>query len=206
MRFRKRVSVPAPTKRQARKITGATQSNGTHSANKTISPYLASLTANCIILDLDPSCCIPLYLVRDILRNAVAKLKLSITGKSESTSMLLPGYVSASPTSMVIPLQDELEYLIKDYFMSICDSEEEAMELIRAHDKWYGIIDGCQLHAAIMELRDEIPDEWTEFRWKVTCLRYQTKLAISTPCEDLLEPGMSSTRRYTPTTLQFSTY
>lgn len=98
-------------------------------------------------------------LVKFILRNAVIKLNTQLTGKSNSPTALLPGYVSGSPSSIVIQLKDELEPLLVEYWESKCDTTEEAEAVMRKHPKWFGVVDGCQLHLALMGLREESPEE-----------------------------------------------
>ncbi len=146
------------------------------SYDKQFSPDLEALMENCFIADIDPSSCIPLCLVRAIQINAVQKLKALLTGKSKSSSVYLPGYFSGSPTVLVIPLENELRTLLEEYFSSVCETEDEVQATIAIHSKWYGIIDGCQLHQAIMELRDELPSQWIDFRWKVTVLQHTNSL------------------------------
>ncbi len=99
------------------------------------------------------------------------KLEVILTGKSKAPSVLLPGYVSGSPTSIVVPLVDELEDLLHEYWSSVLSSEEKVLDKIKMHSQWYGVVDGNLLHEAIMQLRDEIPSDRADFKWKVTVLR-----------------------------------
>ena len=80
--------------------------------------FLSHVTEGCSVKDLNPSCCVPLYLARSHSYNAVRRLKTIINGdgltetaydkgnaRHEST---LTGFVSGSPTSVVVPLVDDL--------------------------------------------------------------------------------------------------
>lgn len=140
-------------------------------SDERFSPYLSSVMECCFILDIDPSSCIPLKLLREIQDNAVQKLKVILTGQSQSPSALLSGFTSGSPTSIVVPLEGELENLLHAYWTSVLDTEEEVTNTILVHSKWYGIVDGNILHEAIMQLRSENPSQWSNFTWKVTVLR-----------------------------------
>ena len=170
MRSRNRITSPSrPSKKK--KASRFNQSN-----EEPFSKILSVLMEKCSLADVDPLACVPLCLVRKIQANAVQKLKLILTGKSKNPSILLLGFMSGSPTSIVIPLVDELRYLLYEYWSSILESKEEVEERIKMHPTWYGVIDGCQLHAAIVELREEIPEVWSGFRWKVTVLRHTSNV------------------------------
>ena len=72
----------------------------------------------------------------------------------------ISGMVAATAKSTVVPLVDELEYLVKAFFISIGFSEEDAKLKADSKDEWFGIIDGCQFHATITELTNENPSAW----------------------------------------------
>lgn len=146
-------------------------STGRLPSDEVFSAHLSSLMEGCYIADIDPAACIPLCLMREVLQNAVKKLKLILSGKSKSPSVLLPGYVSSSPSSLVVPLEEELKYLLYQYWESVLETKEEAEATIAVHKRWYGIVDGCQIHEAVIQLRTEIPRDWAHFQWKVTVLR-----------------------------------
>ena len=116
----------------------------------------------------------PKWLIRKRIENAVARIKCTLRGRSKTA--LVSGFISGSPTSVVIPLVDELNVVLVEYWESVCETEEEAEEVIKSREKWFGIVDGCHLHAGIMELRDECPSEWKSFVWKVTVLRHTPNL------------------------------
>lgn len=78
---------------------------------------------------------------------------------------------SGSPTSIVVPLVVDLAYLLDEHMETICDSVDDAEAMKSRHNVWYGVLDGCQLHSAIMELIDEIPTKWRSFLWKVIIVR-----------------------------------
>lgn len=132
-----------------------------------ILPFLSSVTAGCYVIDVDPDACIPLCLVRAQISNAVATLKSQINGDSISPDYLLTGMVSASPTCVVVPLEGELHYLLDDFLHAACESEEDVSVRKGRFPTWYGVIDGCQLHGAISQLRTELPGKWGSFLWKV---------------------------------------
>ena len=79
--------------------------------------------------------------------------------------------VSGSPTSVVVPLKGDLLHLLDDYLLSLGMSPEEVALEKQAHEFWFGIIEGCQLHGAILQLIKEKPAKWGDFTWKVFVVR-----------------------------------
>ena len=72
-------------------------------------PYLSYITDGCVILDIDPSACKPLHLLRFRIDNAVQKLKAILNGNFNHHfgGPNLTGMVSGAPTSIVVPLTGE---------------------------------------------------------------------------------------------------
>ena len=79
--------------------------------------------------------------------------------------------MSGTTSSIVVPLKGELEYLAADYFQGQGYCDEDIAELKSEFDLWYGIVDGNQFHAAIMDLRKEDASRWEGFRWFVTVVQ-----------------------------------
>ena len=129
-------------------------------------PFLSHLTNDCRIADLDPSSCVPLHLVRRKSNNAIQKLRTIINGDSISPSTILPG-TSGTPTSIAVPLTGELMYLMDEWIESNATAPDEVAYMKAQNTAWYGIVDGCQLHAAIMQLRTINPSKWGKFMWGV---------------------------------------
>ncbi len=136
--------------------------------NHPVQPIMKEVIDRCEIKELDPSSCIPLHLFRGRSNNAVQKLKSIFKGKLNSSELSLPGLVSGTTTSVVVPLVSNLEYLIRESILREGHSEADVGEIKSRHDVWYGIIDGNQFHSAIMELREENPTKWDSYRWLVT--------------------------------------
>lgn len=143
-------------------------------SNQPFVPFLHHITDGCNVKDIDPASCIPLYLSRPRSDNAVKKLKSVINGDAineavcdSNNETTLTGFVSGSPTSVVVPLNGDLLYLLDDYFASREISPEDAEVMKAEHSVWYGIVDGCQLYHAIMESRRNSPAKWKSFVWKV---------------------------------------
>ncbi len=132
-----------------------------------IRPILKNVMDGCYTKELDPSCCIPLYLSRHRSRNAVRKLKAIFQGEFSESMESLSGLISGTPTSVVVPLTKELDYLISDYFINQNYGEKDVEAIKRSEEVWYGVIDGCKFHCAIMELREEQPHQWGSFLWNV---------------------------------------
>ena len=134
-------------------------------------PLLQHVTDGATIQDLNPDACIPLGLVRKIINNAVLKLRAVISGKSESRSNGLPGMVAGTPSCCVIPLVGEHEHLLDEWIDSRCKTAEEAKQYKELHPVWFGIVDGCQLHAAIQSEREGNESKWNNFKWRVLVLK-----------------------------------
>ncbi len=130
-----------------------------------------NVTKQQTIKAIDPNSCIPLFLVRNLINNAVRKLKSIFTGAASTYSTSLNGFVSGKPTSVVVPLVKELESYIADYFVSEGYTAEDAEQMKESSSIWYGIIDGCHVHSAILELKEEHPDKWGDFKWNVIVVK-----------------------------------
>ena len=131
-------------------------------------PYLSYITDGCVILDIDPSACIPLHLPRFRIDNAVQKLKSILNGNFNNHfgGPNLTGMVSGAPTSIVVPLTGESKSLMISYFKENILTPEELDAAINAHPVWYGAIDGCQLLTVILQLRSELPGQWVHLSGK----------------------------------------
>ncbi len=176
----KRVVAPKPGNKlsKSNRPSPCSPSTATNvAASKEVQPILKEVTDKSHIAELDPSSCIPLYLFRKRSNNAVKKLKAIFLGQHSMTNVALPGIVSGTPTSAVVPLIGELEHYIKDYLLEEGYTEEDLEEKIKKHEKWFGVIDGCQFYSAIMELRQEYPDKWMSFKWPVLVVRPGKSLA-----------------------------
>ncbi len=163
--MRKRVSAFPP------KILKSGNSEGNSKSSmepRTSLPVInTSVTTQQAIKSIDPSCCIPLFLVRNRINNAVKKLKAIFTGSASNYSGALCGFVSGKPTSVVVPLVGELESYIVKFLMSKGYAEKDADVLKKKRKVWYGVIDGCQVLEALLELKDEFPHDWGDFKWTV---------------------------------------
>lgn len=136
-------------------------------SSEPIIPFLTEVTAGCTVFDADPFSCIPLYLVRQSNRNTIEILKSILDGRCRSPKFMLSGAVCASPSSIIVPLQGELEILLDKQLELICDTKEDVTIMKHKHTLWFGIIDGCQYHTAVTELMRDVPSKWGSYRWKV---------------------------------------
>lgn len=66
---------------------------------------------------------------------------------------------SETPTSIVVPLEGELEKYLENYLSVNFDSTQEVSAIKAQHDRWFGVVDGCQLRQALNELMDAFPEE-----------------------------------------------
>ena len=139
-------------------------------SNSSSIPLLQHLTDGATFEDVDPDACIPLWLVRGLNMNAVLKIKSSISGSSESVSTNLPGLVSGTPSSVLVPLVGNFESILDEWLKDRCKSSEEAALHKAAHEVWYGIVDGCHFHAAVQSKREERNSKLTNFKWRVLVL------------------------------------
>ncbi len=169
--MRKRVSALRPGQEQL-----ISESSPLADEGQPVQPIMKEVVENCDIKEVDPSSCIPLCLFRRKSNNAIKKLKAIFDGRHSTFSASLPGLVSGTPTSVLVPLKADLEHHISDYFLGEGRSQQDAEELKSKHDIWFGIIDGNQFHAAIMELRGENPSKWVPFKWLVTVIRADKSL------------------------------
>ncbi len=128
-------------------------------------PILSNMMEKSFPKKVDPSCCIPLYLIRQRSTNAIQRLMYMFDGKTDN--YILPGIVSGTPSSIVVPLTGELAKIAHEYFSSEGKSKEDIDEIMSKHELWYGIIDGCQFHGAIMKLREQNTLKWMQFEWRV---------------------------------------
>lgn len=136
-------------------------------------PYLSHITEGSKIVDVDPTACIPLYLTRELSKNAVLRLMKILNGEEtdKPSPFKLTGMVSGPPTSIVVPLVGDLRFLVEQHISrKYPDPEESALQL-RKHTEWFGVIDGNQLLAALLELINDYPTKWGSVKWKVFCVR-----------------------------------
>lgn len=96
---------------------------------------------------------------------------MSDGGYDDVRETTLTGFVSGSPTSVVVPLVGDLVILLDEYFEDQGQSKEDAEELKKAYELWFGVVDGCQLHGAIFKCQKRWPKKWDGFLWKVFVVR-----------------------------------
>ena len=125
-------------------------------------PFLSYITDGCTVREVDPSACIPLYILRSRFDSAVRKLKALLTGEHADHfgNSNLSGMVSGSPTSVVVPLLGGLEQIIEDYLARHYINEEDRIQVKASHEVCYLVIDGCQLLRALQELKEEKPSQF----------------------------------------------
>ncbi len=136
-------------------------------------PFLSHLTDGASVMDLDPTACIPLCLIRGLSDNAILRLMSIFNGDAneDQHAVALTGMFTGTPTSLVVPLVDSLSYLVEETLSKTFEDPIDLKFNIESHRKWYGIIDGNQFHGALMRLRVKIPAKWEGVKWKVIVLR-----------------------------------
>ena len=136
-------------------------------------PFLSHLTQGCSVDDVNPSSCVPLFLSRGYSENAVQRLKMILNGdaKHSSSGIGLTGMISGPPSSVAVPLVADLQYLVHNHLKKKYDNNEDIEEAKKEHNIWYGIIDGCHLNCAIVELKEDFPLKWGNFMWKIFVLK-----------------------------------
>lgn len=131
-------------------------------------PYLSHITEGCSTREVDPTACVPFHLARGYSDNAVKRLKMILNGnRASSSEMSLTGMVSGPPSSIVVPLVGDLLVLLDEYLMKKHKKEEDRQAEKDSHEQWYGIIDGCHVFFALVELREDYPLKWGTFKWRV---------------------------------------
>lgn len=148
-------------------------------ATASFSPYLAHITQGSIVRDVDPSACIPLWLARGCDENAIERLINLLTGTSSQrqNAPALSGMVSGAPTCIIVPLIGELSYIVTEHLEELHGSSDDVESERNIHKEWFGVIDGCQFHGALMRLRVKFPSKWMSLEWKVICVRPGLDLA-----------------------------
>lgn len=136
-------------------------------------PFLSEVTEGCTIAEIDPSACVPLFLVRGLCENAVRKLVAILNGDhvERAGEMQLVGMVSGAPSSIVVPLVGKLEIYVDEYLSTQYASSEDVSVVKASHRTWFGVIDGCHLLIALHRLREAYPIKWKTFIWKVISVR-----------------------------------
>ena len=84
----------------------------------------------------------------------------------------LSGMISGPPTWIVVPLVGDLIRFLDEYIVSTFREADQAKEFRESHQQWYGIVEGCHVHAAILVLRKKIPSKWYSVKWKVFYVRH----------------------------------
>ena len=169
----KRVSAPPAGSFQDLEEQYAQPSDWSAIASDKFVPFLHHITEGCSVLDINPASCVPLWLSRKRIENAIRRLITILGGSSNDNQSVfgLTGMVAGTPTSVVVPLVGELSYLVDEYLEELHGSKEDVECEKHAHEVWYGIIDGCHFHGALMKLREMSPARWESTKWKVFCVR-----------------------------------
>ena len=149
-------------------------SSPTVPSDGTFLPSLSHITEGCVVREVNPAACIPLYLSRARSENAIRKLKALITGANSEHSgdTLLLGIVSASPTSVVVPLIGRLDPYVDLHLVKNYTEEADRAKIKESHEVWFGVIDGCQLACALQDLQESFPLKFGGFMWKVIAVRH----------------------------------
>ena len=138
-------------------------------------PLLNHLTDGATVIDVHPESCIPLFLNRELCENAVLRLAAIINGTSNNAKAgSLTSMVSGAPSSIVVPLTGELAFLVDEHIEKLSRTSDRQIctETFKARfDVWHGIVDGCQMHGAILHNMKEFPGKWGAFLWRVLLLR-----------------------------------
>ncbi len=145
--------------------------------NAPVVPVLQHLTDGATVADVNPEACIPMYLVRDRSENANLRLSAIIDGSPDAPiKAALTSIVAGAPTSVLVPLVGELTFVIDDHCVALQLKEQDKnasttpvtiSEIKSRFEVWYSIVDGCQLHGAIMYNRVHKPLRWGTIVWRV---------------------------------------
>ncbi len=141
-------------------------------------PFLSYITDGATIEDVDPASCIALFLSRKRSDNAVMRLKSILDGKGAKrcADIRLSGMTSGAPTSIIVPLLGDLEYLVDEHLETHTHDRHGKRLLKSDHQIWFGVVDGSQVHCAIVELAYEQPSKWGSFKWRVFRVRHGFEL------------------------------
>lgn len=141
-------------------------------------PYLCHVTDGCSVKDLDPSACVPMFLCRQRIENAILRLMSILNGDNneDQVEFGLTGMVSGTPTSVVVPLIGDLHYIVDEYLSLMFDDSADARAHKKTHDIWYGVIDGNHFLLSLLALRDKDPGKWESVKWKVFCVRHDLEM------------------------------
>lgn len=153
-------------------VPGAGSTRNSNDPKRSFVPMFKDIMQGSIYEEVDPTGCVPIANTRQFSTSGVRRLKAHIVGKTKGDeSFGLGCLVEGTSTAIVVEITGTLRPLLKDYFMKNGYSDEQSASRIKSRLKWYGIIDGAHLHAAILEVMQENPNEWDGFRWRVTLLK-----------------------------------
>ena len=141
--------------------------NGQHS----VSTQFKDVLEGCAPFFVNPRQCIPLCLVRKISVHGRNRLINSFLGRLSTHHFNSPAGIVAGPSpAQVVPLTGALQPLLLDYFKSMDLDAAEVKSRSSQFDSWFGVIDGCHRHSAIIMLMNSDP-AWDGYQWQVNLLR-----------------------------------
>ena len=115
--------------------------------------------------------CVPLFLSRTLSLSGVQRLKANIVNSWRESDGESSGIVSGTATVIIIPLQERDKDIVSGYVESRMEYYKADEDAQQSSSQWYGIVDGCHRHAALMEVLCEYKEDWKDFHWTATCLR-----------------------------------
>lgn len=149
------------------------------SINQVIKATHGDVLLGAVVMHVSPKDCFPLTKIRSLCRSGIGRLKSIFTRANSKRNGVHIGFVAGSDVSIVIEMTAELRpflltYLMQDEGMTREDAEVHA----DSKDKWYGVVDGRQVHSALLELGDELPSQWEKFKWPVLVLKSSPSIEV----------------------------
>lgn len=122
--------------------------------------FRAYVTLACGVADVDQCHWILLHLVRMKNRNTVAKLENRVNGVTIFSSSLVSVLASASPTSVTVQLKVDIKLLLDTHLLSVPESADDTAVMNWKCFLWYRAVGSCQLHAAVLQLKNKYLRKW----------------------------------------------
>ena len=120
---------------------------------------------------IDPTSCVPLTRIRNLSECGVKRLASMFDGEAPTIGMS-KGHSSSGAMPVVVELKAEDKDIVLRYFIDDKNMNETvAVHRYNGKDTWYGIVDGCHRHAALLSLMNSNPDKWGLYMWWITVVQ-----------------------------------
>lgn len=151
-------------------VIKARETHADDTSQKEVNARFANLFRGSKNIEVPPSACIPWIKIREKTRSGIERLKALFLGLLQTQGSNGGGIVAGMNMPIVVPLTGIYRQELVQYFKNLKLSDADTKARMAMHDVWYGVIDGGYRLLSIMELIDEYPSQWGNFRLFVTCV------------------------------------